>query len=818
MKRKHLRTEEYGKALKPNKAGFIVNWLLCGPKEEPYHTEHFNPNQLTFEKEIREIIADDSLTEVPEEINLGVPAMSGADKKQETLHYAWEYYPAFSNWFVDKSKFYFLLTKIEMYAATGLYVDTARTVRARLWTFAAVTVWVNGKEAASVKTPVYKPIQYLDFDLELNQGENEIFVRLQNLGVRDTRNIFGLQLKNDFDDVTVKPQDYERVLPLIQAEEELAAVRVRDHKLMLPDEPVTPIMVNGECWDKGCEYPVPEGNVNIVLTKKINGSEITRKIEDCAADWPICNDTKDSEEHRKAWIETLVKNCDATMSMVMPLVHLLEGRLEERDFERIRYTLPRIDSRKDCADFEMHALLCVMMVGKDLVPESLQEEIQEVVLRFRYWMDEKGSDGMCFWSENHAITFYACQLMAGKLYPNELFMRSERTGLEQNALANRRCREWLDSVEASGFEEFLSPGYMSVTLKALFSVIDYAEPDVSARAWKTADRILEMIFMHLFDHSLIGPFGRIYGNVIKPYTQDILSALSYFVKGIPVSAPITQTLIPLYELSSYQVPEHIFALQDAELHQVYQTGNAQIHLCKKADYILTSAASERGADFCGGWSYEEAMKEDPYVTGNFSNQYVKALNERFHGTTLFQPGVYGYQQHLWSAALSSRCLIFVNHPGGTHQESSMRPGYWYGNGLMPALRQWDNLLFAVYYLNEKHPISFTHTYFPVGNFDEVVKKEQWIFAKCRKGMLGLWTNCKLLPYDDVLTDCELRAYEKAQAYVCICSDQDTEGDFASFCSRCLKKSIRFEQESLTLSDESGHSLQFVEKYNDTQVI
>ena len=159
------------KVLKPNEAGLVGNWLIGGAKEELYHTEHFNPNQLAFEKEIREIIADDTMTEAPQEIRLGAPALEAADGGQEAASFTWEYYPAFNNWFVDKSKFYFLLTKVEMLAATGLFTETARTVKARLWTFAAVTVWVNGKKTASLKTPVYKPIQYLDFDLELNQGE-----------------------------------------------------------------------------------------------------------------------------------------------------------------------------------------------------------------------------------------------------------------------------------------------------------------------------------------------------------------------------------------------------------------------------------------------------------------------------------------------------------------------------------------------------------------------------------------------------------------------------------------------------------------------
>ena len=788
--------------LTPNRAGFLVNWMISGPVETSYHTEHFNPNQLAFEKEIRERIAD----EVPDTMDASA--------------FSWEYDPSFGNWFVDRSKFYFLLTKVELFGTTILCLPAAGKMKARLWTYGAATVWVNGKVAASVTEPVYKPIRYVDFELDLLAGENEILVRLQNLGVRDTRNIFGIQLKENFDQVRIKTREFEKVCPLIAAEQKLSEVRLRNHQLYLAGGPTTPISVNGELlWEQGERVSLKEGTVKCELITEVNGMKISRRLEDRSADLPVKHTEKDPAMHRREWYRQLKENCKDSHSFTMALVHLLEsGKLEERDYERIRYALPQIDSRKDCADFTLHDLLRVVLGAKGGIPAELMEEIKTVVLRFRYWMDEKGSDGMCFWSENHAITFYACQLMAGLVFPDDVFIRSGRTGREQNILANHRCREWLDSIEESAFEEFLSPGYMVVTLETLLGVIEYAEPDVSERAWKVADQLLEMIFMHLFDHAIIGPFGRIYGEVVVPYKPAVLSALSYFDPRIPVGSPITQMVVPLYELSRYEMPAHLKELADAEIHQVYETGNAQVHLCKTSHYILTSVASERSEFFTGGWSYEEAMKEDPYVTGNFSFRYVKALNERFHGTTLFEPGVYGYQQHMWSAALSGSALVFVNHPGDTHHTSSMRPGYWYGNGLMPALRQWDNVLLAVYHLNEKHPVSFTHTFFPKESFEEIREEGSWIFGRVAQGYLGLWSSCELVPYHDVLTDCELRAYEKEQGYVCICSDEEAEGSFEAFCEKCLAKEIRFVKETLTLCDGEGHELTFVEKYNDTQVI
>jgi hypothetical protein len=62
-----------------------------------------------------------------------------------------------------------------------------------------------------------------------------------------------------------------------------------------------------------------------------------------------------------------------------------------------------------------------------------------------------------------------------------------------------------------------------------------------------------------------------------------------------------------------------------------------------------------------------------------SYEYCKSLNECFHGTSRFEPGVYGYQQHMCYLGLDNDTVVFINHPGGTYDATSMRPGYWFGN-------------------------------------------------------------------------------------------------------------------------------------------
>lgn len=797
----------FSQKLVPDKSGFIKDWLVCGPKEELYKTDYFNPNQLEFEKKIREIIADKSLKMPPE-----------AALDAECLGTKWEYYIAGNNYFVDFSKFYFLLTKVEMYAATVVCSPVKRKLDARLWTFEAVEVWVNKKLCASIDEPVYKPIKYIDLTLDLEEGENEIFVRCQNLGVRDTRNLFGLQLRGDFEDIYIQTPDFDKVKPLAYAQKELMEISIKDGRLI--KAPSFPVDVNGKTVWNGGELSVDE-DTQIVLTAEINGKKISREIENSRLVKPIYSNASTLEEHRRILASILHHNQSQSVDTAEDALDKVNGDIinncfGEHDYEKIRISLVPIKDRADCADFVLMPLMIIVDKVKEKLPQDLLDEIKNAALNFRYWMDENGSDGMCFWSENHAIGFYTCQLLAGKNYPHDTFTRSQRTGEEQYKIANERCREWFDSIEETAFEEFLSPGYMNVTLTALMALYSYADKDVSKRAKNTADRIFRMLCTHFFDGSLVAPNGRIYSDVIRPFMQSIQSTISFFSKDIPLGKG--GDMINTYLLSDYQAPEDLQEIMNAPADKVYQTGNAQVSIYKQNDYILTSVASERGEDFKGGWDGDRYRKENPYETGNFSFMYVKALNEKFHGTTLFQPGVYGYQQHMWSAALSNECVVFANHPGSPDHFTKMRPGYWYGNGLMPALHQWKNTLLAIYVLDDCHPVDFTHLYFPHHTFDRVEKSGNWIFGQKKNGMVGIWCSGELQPHNEYMIDCEYRVYSRNHAYMCVCSDEETEGGFDKFCQRCLEINVVYDEDRRILDDGCGHSIKYIKKYNASQVI
>ena len=100
------------------------------------------------------------------------------------------------------------------------------------------------------------------------------------------------------------------------------------------------------------------------------------------------------------------------------------------------------------------------------------------MLDFKYWMDEPGSDAMCYWSENHQILFHTCEILAGQLYPERIFHQRRP---ERSAGTGRRASAWrcpgCASAPSGGFREWDSNCYFEEDVLALAHLADLAEDD-----------------------------------------------------------------------------------------------------------------------------------------------------------------------------------------------------------------------------------------------------------------------------------------------------------------------------------------------------
>jgi hypothetical protein len=154
----------------------------------------------------------------------------------------------------------------------------------------------------------------------------------------------------------------------------------------------------------------------------------------------------------------------------------------------------------------------------------------------------------------------------------------------------------------------------------------------------------------------------------------------------------------------------------------------------------------------------------------------------------YRPGKPGYQQHIWQATLGIDAVVFTNHPGAADETS--RPNYWAGNGVMPRAAQHKQVLVCMYHLPPNDPFPFSHAYFPRDAFDEVVEKNQWIFARKGDGFLALYSQ---YPYswlqDQAGQTIEIHVNAADNIWICEMGDQSQWGSFAAFIQAISKADV-----------------------------
>ncbi|MFV0504960.1 MAG: hypothetical protein ACK5LT_13500 [Lachnospirales bacterium] len=775
---------------------YIKRWLVKDFPTVPFSIERYSDNQLTFEKMMREEVFEEYLGELPNPYN-------------DTFSY---HYTG-NDYFVDGSNFYPLPVKVERFAYTELQSKSEVNLPINVWTYSALEIWLNGEKILILDKPVYKPIIKKEIKLNLKKGLNKLFLRLVDLGVRDTRSLFGIEIfHKNIINVLTELHDFNKY---IQAENYLENIKWNNGLIFSEATPFEIIL------EMSGKTQIIEKNFKgtIKIEDKVIKLFINFKNHICSKKCEFIENIKveylDSitsvKEGRNKILELLwkfdfeIRPNDNKFTIYHILCKLALGGKIEDSLKSIKNDLNLIESRIDCSDFLLIGIIRLMK--NYTLTKELSSEILDVIKNYRYWMDENGKDGMCFWSENHSLMFYGCQLIIGNTFPEELFYRSGRTGQEQYNLAYKKVEEWLDNVFEEGFEEFLSGSYMCVTTIALLNIIDFADDNLSKKAICVLDILLTQLCKHTFKGTVISPQGRVYRDIIYPFTQGEQSLINYIS---PLNTPyIYDMWISAFATTKYIIPEGINELINSSQNISYKNGNAEINLTKNEYFALTSVSSPKSNNL-RAWDnicdIQNANKS--------SFHFTKSLNEKFHGTTFFQPGVYGYQQHMWTLALDNDTLIFINHPGGTFDDSKMRPGYWYGNGIMPAIKQVNNYIMGIYNISHMHPIDFTHLFFPMKRFDKVVEKGQWLFARKNKSFLGIWTSCKKEKFNDVLYDCEFRMYNRRSAFVAVC-DSTENCSFEEFMEKLLLIKVSF---NILKLEYNNDNLEWIQGEDRTQYI
>ena len=190
------------------------------------------------------------------------------------------------------------------------------------------------------------------------------------------------------------------------------------------------------------------------------------------------------------------------------------GRWNDVQIEPFLQAVDKINRRNDTSDFELIGLIGVMLryAEDPSFPAALKKPIEDCVLRFRYWADEPGKDVMWFWSENHQITFHACEILAGQLYPNRTFSNAGKTGAWHREKGEKLALAWLRRRLAGGFHEWDSNTYFSVDMLALSHLADLAASD---EVRELAAMVLSKMLFTIAVNSYKGVFGSAHAHLSR---------------------------------------------------------------------------------------------------------------------------------------------------------------------------------------------------------------------------------------------------------------------------------------------------------------
>lgn len=785
--------------------GYLLKYAATPLAYKEPKTTSTNPDQILREKEMRysvkKLYPDELSPDAFQNINLCAVY-------------------SYSSIFLDRSEFCSLPKEISFDAVTAIVSRDKRVVTLRLWTYMAVAVYVNGKLSLVNDVPCYKPIKSIDAEINLNEGINQIVIRCSNLGIRDTYDLFALQ-------VTSPLEGLECILPSKELQERydssidfLDNIKLEKNTVIFPSVADNDTYIvfpkEGDEWlpDYECEKISLNGLTSYKIDKKkyfaIQKNELSRDFQVLENFTPIIQTITDDKERylevlkRIAAIKTLDRG-DHGFSIFNILARKALNISNKEDENLILLDMGHVERRVDCSDFIIAGLLRYKLVYG--FTKEAEENFKRIMLSFRYWMNMKGQDGMCFWSENHSLMFYFSAYLIGRIYPNDYFEKAEKTGLEMSKDAEIRLDEWLDDVINEGFEEFQSAIYMCVTFVALINVFDFAEAKYSKKAEIILNKLLKNLSLSVFDNSVISPMGRVYRDCIQPYVAGTNSVLSLFSPNLTYD--YSEGWMAFYATSKFKPDFDVRALIKLNHNTSYTTGNAKIKVKKTENYLLTSLEIPRLDNFT---RWENLMLSGKADINHHS--YTKSMNERFHGTSCFLPGARGYQQHTFYAALSKEALIFINHPGSTSEHTGHRPGYWYGNALFPMLEQDDDTLMGIFSLDDSVPVKFVHAFIPFDKFDEVKTKDNWIFLRKNDGYIAYWTSKKGYPHNDMLSNAELRYDGNNLGFVIKMGDKEQYSSFDNFINEISKNNPTFNFPTLTYKK----TIEFVKHTDPSQVI
>lgn len=718
-----------------------------------------------------------------------------------------EIYFPFENSKVEKSGFWYLPTYLNTWAVSNLQIFEDGDYSFALKTCGGVKIWIEDKEVLDFRPYTRNIEQEKKFTMFLKKGSYRIRVFFDDLAERDTLYYFSLKYEGNL--------PLEQTLNILEDKDKVKSLEnflsgayfkkdtVLEGNIKLYFSNTLPYDIELQIHTSGDftnlneinkrSFQIPAGvqeidlgNINkyamgfrffelivnlenIKMTRYLTVQLYQKSLLLPSANKSYVNNLKKRKKENLKYIAKYGESiAQRALAMVAEDIDLDKAELILRD------QLKFISERKDCSDFYLVPILWLWIKYKNNVfTGKFWEYAENIILNFRYWIDEPGNDVMWYFSENHALLFHVSELLAGQILPDKVFLNSGEKGSVHYKKAVQRLEEWFRRFFVEGFAEWNSTAYLPIDLIGFFAIYELSkERKLRKMAKKAIDMTFKIISMNSHHGVMACSHGRTYQKELKGRYINYTNALVWAAWGIGYLNRATNAQT-LFCLSSYEPDQNLKKFVDWKQkgslifrNTQGKNGFVNLYLYKNKDYLLTSALD-------------------------------------------FKPGEKGYQEHVVQGTLGTEALVWVNHPGENIPTGYGRPGYWAGNGYLPRVGQYKNVQLILFNVSKEHVVNYTHAYFPVYAFDEVINKKGWYFAKKDNGYLAINAANGLKLIDKGLNQYrELKSIGRHNSWVIRLGNKDEFNSFKEFVSQITSTKINLEQEEIEFLDPTHGIISF----------
>lgn len=795
--------------------GYIHNWLVTATKAVEV-------------KDLERFAGPDWKLQLVRAYTQPEPGIEGepaeyAPYKAGDLEGKWEYRRTKDDHFVDLSAFYHLVHYLRAWAYTEIQSQVDQEVDLVLTTNGPADLWINDQHVHRQEHFYHQIPNRVKLTARLSKGVNRLLVRMEEVAARECPFSMALRLVNFQVKAgkerkvvripTVAPDPIRRLKleMLFEASHLRQDVFGREEKIeiYLPEGPAAQTNFNirlqnlqaqifGEAFHRstmtdptvsfGFSYEFPEDSYQALMLPHPkeyyeSGVRVTRAYNLYTTRNKYSTQPYGTYPERR--LEALADAARRDVNVFSQIARMELGWFDRVEEKAILDAIEGINQRKDCSDFYLCGLLGMLYRFGDRpeFPAALKQPLEDCILNFKYWVDEPGSDAMCYWTENHSILFHTCEVLAGQLYPDRIFTNVNQPGSWHIAKGERLALEWLNNRATTGFKEWDSNTYFEEDTLALSTLCSLAKND---QVWEMAAVVLDKMFFTMAVNSYKGAFGSTHGRTYTPFIKtayrECTSGISRLLWGMGIFNDHILGTVSL-ACSNYELPDVIAAIA---MDQPEELWNREQHTGSPEDF---GNSGSRGT----------GVNKVTYKTPD----YMLCSAQDWH------PGEKGYQQHIWQATLSPTATVFTTHPPCAAEDSSHRPNFWHGNETLPRVAQWKDTLIAIYNFSPDDWMGFTHAYFPMHAFDNVDLRDNWIFGRVGSGYIALSAvrGIELQRAGDNAYR-ELRSTGTPNAWVCLMGRQVLDGSFEQFIQKVLSLPLEFNGSELSLTSLRGEQLTF----------